>query len=300
MPERDYVIVSDSSCDLPNKVAQELDIKIVPFYVSFGNENYLKERVDIEVSDFYKEMVENPDKFPKTSTPSVQDYVDVFEDIAKQGKDIICICISTKFSASYQTALNAKRIVEEDHPDVKITCINSMVNTVLQGLVTLEAAEMRKNGISYEETINKIESIKATGRIFFTIGSLDYLRHGGRIGKLVGVTGSLLGIKPVITLKEGEIFPSGVARTRAKAVKKVIDIMLEHLQALNANINEYRVVIGYCFDRTEAVRFREELLEQMKIQFPISNVDIYRIGATIGVHTGPHALGIGILKKSTI
>ena len=252
----------------------------------------------MEVSEFYKLMVNNPDQFPKTSTASVADFAEVFEEYAKQGKDVICICITTQFSASYQTALNAKHIVEEDYPDVKITCINSMVNTVLQGLVVMEAARLKNEGVDYETTIDKIEGIKATGRIFFTIGNLDYLRHGGRIGKVMGIAGSLLNIKPIITLKEGEIFPSGIARVRAKSLKKVIDLTVSHLQALSADIKEYRIVIGYGFDRAEAVKFREELLSALRVQFPIDDIDLYRIGAAIGVHTGPYALGVGLVKRA--
>lgn len=146
-------------------------------------------------------MVANPKVYPKTSLPSVQDYVDTFLPIAEKGEGIICICISTKFSGSMQSALNARDIVLESYPEVQIAVIDATVNTVLQGLLTYEALKMRDAGLSLEDNVANLERIKSTGRIFFTVGDLEYLKHGGRIGKLSGIAGSVLGIKPLITLK---------------------------------------------------------------------------------------------------
>ena len=243
-------------------------------------------------------MVDHPDVFPKSSMPSVDDFYQVFEKSAKQQISVICICITKKFSGSLQSATVAKEMIEENYPDAKITLIDSTINTVLQGLFVLEACRLRDQGLEYEEIVEKLLPIRQTGRIFFTIGSIDYLRHGGRIGKLAGITAGALGIKPMITLKEGEIFNSGLARNRIKSMKKIVEMTKNYLDEVNAKPGEYSFCIGYGYDYDEAVKFREMLKELVEERLGIDEIEIYQIGATIGVHTGPYPIGVGIIKKA--
>lgn len=294
-----YQIITDGSCDLPPELTKARNLPVVPFYVSFDSVEYQKELVEIGIRDFYEQMVQNPKVFPKSSMPSVQDYADVFLPLAKSGTAIICICITTKFSGSMQSALGAKELVLETCPDARITVIDATINTVLQGLYVLEALAMRDAGTSYEETIQALERIKSTGRIFFTVGNMDYLKHGGRIGKLSGLAGSILGIKPLITLKEGEIFPSGITRSRKKSMEKVIELLLDYLKENQADISHYSIAVGYGYDYDEAVMFRQMVIDTLKDSYPIAeeNLPLYQIGATIGVHTGPYPLGLGIIKR---
>lgn len=291
-------IVSDGSLDLSQEITKEKDIEVVPFYVSFDSNTYQKEMVELVVRDFYQEMVDHPDVFPKSSMPSVDDFYQVFEKSVKQQIPVICICITKKFSGSLQSATVAKEMIEENYPDAKITLIDSTINTVLQGLFVLEACRLRDQGLEYEEIVEKLLPIRQTGRIFFTIGSIDYLRHGGRIGKLAGITASALGIKPMITLKEGEIFNSGLARNRIKSMKKIVEMTKNYLDEVNAKPGEYSFCIGYGYDYDEAVKFREMLKELVEERLGIDEIEIYQIGATIGVHTGPYPIGVGIIKKA--
>ena len=291
-------IVSDGSLDLPQELTEEKDIEVVPFYVSFDSETYKKEVVEIGIRDFYQEMVDHPDVFPKSSMPSVDDFYHVFEKSAKENIPVICICITKKFSGSLQSATVAKGMIEEKYPQAKITVIDSTVNTVLQGLFVLEACRLRDMGMDYEEIVDKILPIRETGRILFTVGSIDYLQHGGRIGKLAGIAAGALGIKPMITLKEGEIFSSGLARGRIRSMKKVVEMTREYLDEVNARPGEYNFCIGYGYDYKEAVKFREMLTDLVKERLGIEEIGIYQIGATIGVHTGPYPIGIGIIKHA--
>ena len=291
-------IVSDGSLDLPQELTEEKDIEVVPFYVSFDSETYKKEVVEIGIRDFYQERVDHPDVFPKSSMPSVDDFYHVFEKSAKENIPVICICITKKFSGSLQSATVAKGMIEEKYPQAKITVIDSTVNTVLQGLFVLEACRLRDMGMDYEEIVDKILPIRETGRILFTVGSIDYLQHGGRIGKLAGIAAGALGIKPMITLKEGEIFSSGLARGRIRSMKKVVEMTREYLDEVNARPGEYNFCIGYGYDYKEAVKFREMLKDLVKERLGIEEIGIYQIGATIGVHTGPYPIGIGIIKHA--
>lgn len=300
----EYQIISDGSCDLPPRLVKEKNILVVPFYVSFDDRTYKKENVEIGIRDFYEEMVSNPKVYPKSSMPSVQDYADVFMPLAKQGMPIICICITTKFSGSMQSALTAKDMVLETYPDAKITVIDATVNTVLQGQYVLEAARMQDAGWDYDAVVNRLEAIKSTGRIFFTVGDIEYLKHGGRIGKLSGLAGSILGIRPLITLKEGEIFPSGITRSRKKSLDKVLELLLAYLKETGKDIHSYSLSIGFGYDEKEAEEFKLTALsyinENYKGNSPLTaeELPIYQIGATISVHTGPYPLGFGVIERA--
>lgn len=292
-----YQIITDGSCDLDPEIVKQKNLKVVPFYVSFDEVKYEKEMEEVSVRDFYQKMVDHPDIFPKSSLPSIEDYVNAFTPYVKDGIDIICICITTKFSGSYNSASTAKDILLEDYPNAKITVIDATVNTVLQGILVLEAVRMQENGLTYEQTIENIEKIKSTGRIIFTVGNMDYLIHGGRVGKVMKVAVNALKIRPMIILKEGEIFPFGVARSRHKSLLKILEKTKAHFEEMKESPDDYKIVIGYGYDYEEALEFKKMLLESLAEYSNIKDVEIFQIGATIGVHTGPYPIGVGLLRK---
>lgn len=293
-----FHIISDGSCDLPQQLAREKNITVVPFYVSFDEEHYLKENTEIGVRDFYQQMVEKKGVYPKSSMPSVSDFEEAFLPFAREGVPVICICITTKFSGSMQSALNARSLVLESCPQAEITVIDATVNTVLQGQYVLEAAALRDAGLGYRETIARLERIRSTGRIFFTVGNMEYLKHGGRIGKVAALAGGILDIRPVITLKEGEIFPSGIDRGRKRTLQKVTDLLLEYLGESRLPIDCYSLAVGYGYDREEGTAFRDHALRILKEKgYSVDKIPLYQIGATIGVHTGPYPLGFGVIEK---
>lgn len=291
-------IISDGSLDLPRSLTDEKDIRVVPFYVSFDSETYLKEIEELDIREFYQKMVDRPDVFPKTSMPSVDDFYQIFAPLAAEGTPVICICITAKFSGSLQSANTARDMVFEEYPGAKITVIDSEVDTVLQGIYVLEACRLRDMGWEYDRIVERMLKIRESGRIFFTIGNIDYLKHGGRIGKLAGIAGSALKIKPLITLKEGEIFNSGISRNREKSMQKVVDLLRAYLDERNAKPGEYSFAVGFGYDYEEACRFRDSLRDLVRERLGIEEIEIYQIGATIGVHTGPYPIGVGIVRRA--
>lgn len=292
-----YHIISDSSCDLPHALTKVNQIEVVPFYVSFDGATYKREHVELQVCDFYQQMIDQPKVYPKSSLPSVQDYLDVFTPHVKNKIPIICICITIKFSGSYNSAINAREILLETYPDAKIAVIDSTVNTVLQGLFVLEAVHMREDGFSFEDSIEMLEHLKLSGRIIFTIGNLEYLKAGGRIGKLKGLAADTLGIKPLILLKEGEIHQNGLSRNRKKSKQKLISQFHDYFRELGDSPEHYQFSIGYGYDSEEAIVFRNELIASLKYALSPDSIPLYQIGATIAVHTGPHPLGIGLVRR---
>ena len=294
----EFQIISDGSCDLPPELTAKKQIRVIPFYVSFDGTNYRKELEEIGIREFYQEMVNRKGVYPRSSLPSVQDYMDAFLPYAKAGIPMLVLCISTKLSGSMQSALSARELILEDYPDAKIRVIDTTLCTVLQGLLVLEAAAMQERGAGFEETAERIEAIKSTGRIFFTVGNLEYLQAGGRIGRVAGIAGSLLGIRPVITMKEGEIFPSGISRSRRKTLEKTVELLRDCLQACGGAVKKYSLAAGFGYDREEAEEYRRLVVERLEGLISLEELPLYQIGATIGVHTGPYPLGLGILERA--
>ena len=294
-----FHIISDGSCDLPTELTEEKNITVVPFYVSFDEGHYLKEKEEIGIREFYQQMIDRKGVYPKSSMPSTQDYVDVFLPCAEKGEPVICICITTKFSGSMQSAVNAREIVREEYPDAEITVIDATVNTVLQGQYVLEAVAMRDAGFTYRDTVARLEQIKSTGRIFFTVGNMEYLKHGGRIGKVGALAGSVLDIRPVITLKKGEIYPSGIGRGRKRSTDKAKALLLDYLKDSGMGIECFSLSVGYGYDVEEGKEYRDSVIEMLRNHgYEISEIPVYQIGATIAVHTGPYPLGIGVIEKA--
>ena len=297
MMQKKVQIISDGSLDLSQELTKEKDIEVVPFYVSFDSETYQKEMVEVGVREFYQEMVDHPTVFPKTSMPSVHDYYEVFEKHAKEKMPVICICITKKFSGSLQSATTAKDMILEEYPDAQITVIDSTVNTVLQGLYVLEACKLRDMGLEYQQIVDALLPIRETGRIFFTIGSIDYLKHGGRIGKLAGIASSALSLKPLITLVNGEIEASGIGRSRKKTVAKTIALMDDYFKETGDAMEDYSFRVGFGYDIEEGKEYYNTVANHIYGESHVDQVGICQIGATIAVHTGPYAIGIGCVKK---
>ncbi len=279
-----FELISDSSCDISRIDINKHNINIVPFYFSFDGETYYNEGVEYTNFDFF-EKLRDEDLYPKTSLPSVQDYSDAFEAILKEGKDIVCLCISSKFSGSFQSANNAKMNIQDSYPDRRIEVIDSQAATVAQGAIVKHVARLRENNATIDEVLASVKDAKYDYKVFFTIDSLDYLQKGGRLGKGASLVGSLLDIKPILTHENGELFPLAKVRKKKKSFDYIVDASYEY----SKNFDEFKVTILTCLD-TEDVETVKALCKEKFGQD--TNIDVEYIGCTIGVHTGPTALGV--------
>lgn len=293
-----FGIVSDSSCDLPESYVQTEQVEIVSFYLSFDGEEYYGEGKEISIPEFYQRMAENPDCFPKTSMPSIQDYVDAFLSFVKKGLPVLCICLSRKLSGSLQAAVNAKQVVEEQFQGARIEVVDSCLATALQGMLVKNAVEMRNAGKTLDEAAEALRSLRQSGHIFFTTDDLKYLEHGGRIGKVASVAGSVLKIKPLIQFYDGELGSAELCRGRKKSLQKIIDKMESYIQDLKIEPEDYFLVTGVGLWVPEYDEFKMRLRERLGTSgFRVREWEDIQIGATIGVHTGPYPLGAGLLRQ---
>lgn len=289
-----YQIISDGACDLLDSYVEQHEIVKVPFYVTFDGEHYFKEGCEISHDSFYRRMAENHE-IPKSSLPSTEDFVEAFLPSVLKNIPVLCICITAKFSGSFNSAQVAKNIILEDHPDAKIEVLDSCLNTMSQALLVHEAVRMQEAGIPYNDCISKLNEIKSTGRIYFTVGSLEYLVKNGRIGKLATIAGDKLGIKPIIIMKDGEISLGGVTRSRKKAIQNVIKLIKTYFEENHLDYNDYTFLPGTGFQLDELAEFRKTLEDSLGITCT-TEVDAL-IGTTVGCHTGPYPLGTAFLKR---
>lgn len=292
-----YQIISDGACDLSSDYTSKHNVLVVPFYVTFDGENYLKEGEGIDHDSFYLKMI-NEHLVPKTSLPSVQDYVDKFTPLVEKNIPIICITITSKFSGSYNSACTARDILLESYPNAKITIIDSTLNTASQALFVNEACKMAEFGISYEDCVNELNKIKTSGKIFFTVGSLEYLIKNGRIGKLAVLAGDKLGIRPTIIMKDGDISLGGVSRSRKKSLSSVLSCIENFFKQPENNKEDFNFVTACGYNYEEAMEFTKEFEERLGVKC-VEDVKV-TIGTAIGCHTGPYALGIGIIRKNSL
>lgn len=294
-----FHIVSDSSCDLGRDRAQKLGVTMVSFYAALGDEAYFREERDIDTHDFYQRMADNPGIFPKTSMPTMEDYLEAFRAAAREGMPVLCICLNARFSGSYQCAKNAAEELQEEFPKAQIYVMDSRLATVLQGQLVEEAVLLRDLDYTLEAAAEALESLRGTGRIYFTTNDLDYLRHGGRIGKAAAATGSLLKVKPLIGFQNCELVSDGIAQGRKKSLQRVKELFYRRVDREKLDPRQWRVVTGCGLDLEEYGEFTDQVFQGLWDRgWDIQRSEAYQIGVTIGVHTGPTPIGVGILRRA--
>ena len=283
-PELELIsIVTDSTSDLPQDVARDLGITIVPLNVHFGTEVF-KDGVDLSADDFYMRLVSEP-YLPKTSQPSPGDFVEVYEHLGQDAEGILSIHLSSKVSGTYNSALLAK---EESGTACPIEVIDTLHASMGVGMVAIAAARAAQSGAGLEETTMVARLAVGRCECFALLDTLEYLEKGGRIGKARAFVGSLLRVRPMIIVRDGEVHELGKERTRARAISR-----LESVTRGFAPIEEACVLYNTTPDDAFGLaRDIGPLLPEGKQPF------LARFGPAIGTYTGPGALGIGLLRSN--
>jgi DegV family protein with EDD domain len=287
-----FKITADSSCDLPSHTISKYNIDITPIYVSIdGGTTFLKDGLEIDVDEFYKKL-EDKDFFPKTSLAPVQDYLEVFEKYLKDGIDVLHLSISSKLSGSHQSAVNASQILKEKYSDRNIVVIDTENVTVGQGLVVQEACRLREMNFSILDTQTIINKIKKDIKIAFTVGSIEYLIRGGRIGKASGFAGNLLNIRPVLAFVDAEITSIAKVRGSKKLLQEIINTFEKDIDYKN---NNYKVRAVKSSEKTDY----NELIKMLKDKNIEVETEIMKAGALVVSHVGASAFGVGYMPVLT-
>lgn len=270
-------IVTDSSADLPAQLVQELGITVVPLYVRFGEDIY-RERVDISDEEFYEKLQHGP-IHPVTIQPTPQDFANVYEGLSQEADGIVSIHISTKLSGTYNCAVQGKEMIEKRCP---IEVVDSQLITISLGLVDIAAAAVANAGGNLQQVLEEVKQAIPNIHLLGLLDTLKYLLLGGRIGRAKALLGSILNVKPLLTLKDGEVMPVTQARSRAKGIDKLFDFVknAESIQDL---------AVAYSTTPNEA----QILVERLGSIFPKERIKLVRLGTTLGVHMGPGGLIVG-------
>lgn len=278
------VIVTDSTADIPEDIAKQHDIHVVPLRLMFGEDTF-EDGVDISAEVFYKRLVQS-EQLPTTSQASPADYMQVYQEIMNEypGSPIISIHISSGLSGTYQSATIAKSMLEGD-PD--ITIVDSKSASYGFGLLVVHAARLAAEGKTAEEIVRSVEEVRRQRKLYFLVDTLEYLQKGGRIGKAAAVIGNLLNIKPILSIdEEGIIYAVEKVRGRKKALARILERFREDLGGVQ-NIN---VAVGHTADPASA----EPVLEDLSRDFRLQEVVLTNIGPVVGTHVGPGTLAVFI------
>jgi DegV family protein with EDD domain len=274
-------IVTDSGADLPSQLAEELGITVVPIYVRFGEEVY-RDRVDISEDEFYERLTHDP-VHPNTTQPTPQDFADVYQKLSQEAEGIISIHITSKLSGTYNSAIQAKKMIGGKCP---IEVVDSETLTMSLGLIVIVAATAAKAGGSLEQVVEEVKQTIPKVHLLFLLDTLKYLAKGGRIGKAKALLGSVLSVKPILSIKDGELVPVSQVRTRAKGMDKLFEF------AKNAaDIQDLAVVYNTTPDEAQA------LAERIGSVFDKEKIRMARVGPGLGVHGGPGVMLVAIRGK---
>jgi DegV family protein with EDD domain len=271
-------IVTDSTSDLPQSLANEFGITVIPVYVQFGNKTY-RDRIDISESEFYERLLHFP-VHPTTSQPSPQDFADVYKNVCKDADGIISIHIAGKLSGTCNSALCGKEMIASSCP---IEVIDTQSVSMGVGLMAIKAAQIAASCNDFQRVVEQVRQLPDRSHILAMFDTLKYLAMGGRIGKGKALLGNVLNIKPLLMLKDGEFLPAAKARSREKGV----DMLLGFAEKAG-NIEDISVMYSTTPDEAKALAERLESLCGKKAK-------IGRLGPALGVHAGPGALAIALI-----
>ncbi len=275
-------ILVDSSSDYTVGEIRQKGLDLVPISIAIGETSYV-DGFDMGRDEFY-EILQNSDDFPKTSQPSPQAFLDIFEDVKAKGDELICIIISSELSGTFQTAQMAKNMADYD----KIYLIDSRSATYTIKVMADYALQLRGEGKTAPEIVQKIEALKSRVKVLAALDTLEFLGRGGRISRAAATIGDLANIKPIITLTvEGSIGILGKCLGKNKAIMSII----RHMEELGVD-SRFPAYTIYSYGDENCVFFEDKLHRE-----GIRTANRLQIGSTIGTHIGPGAFGIVFVAR---
>ncbi|KAB3529159.1 DegV family protein [Alkaliphilus serpentinus] len=278
-------IITDSTADLPIEIIKELDISIIPLYVTF-NEEVFRDGIDMITTELY-EKVESEGMLPKTAAPSPADFHNVFKPFIDEGRDILYIGLSSKLSSTIQNA----KIAANEFPEGRIKIIDSFNLSAGIGLLVLKAASMAKEGIKLQDMAAKIQELVPKVKTAFVINTLEYLHKGGRCTSLQSFVGGMLKIRPIVQVVDGKMILGH--KTRGK-IEKSLNALIELIKTDEDPVDTDYIIIAQSEGLEEATYVKAEL----ETLFPDATLIFTTAGCVISSHCGPKTVGIMYLNKN--
>ena len=280
-------IVTDSVADIPEGIARELGITVIPILVRFGDEVY-RDGVDLTSDQFYRRLISDKE-FPHTAVPAPEDIAQVYQKISEETDQILSIHLSTKYSAFYQTALTARGLVPGK---CHIEVVDSLSAIMGQGLLTIAAAKEARKGADLEQIIAILKKLIPKTHVRMAFDTLEYLKRGGRIGAAQALMGSLLRVHPIAGIREGEGDTIGIARARQR--DKAVNWLYDYARSFSGRIREMAVEHATTPDEADA------FVERLGTFFPKERIYKSQVGCVVGAHVGPHVLSVTVMEEPEV
>lgn len=277
-------IVTDSTADIPSEQASAAGITVVPLTVFFGDEAYL-DGVELDNASFYRKLQASK-VLPRTSQPSPAAFQQAFLRLIEEGADaILSVHLSAKLSGTYQSACTARDTLPDDVKKIPIDIVNSESISIGMSYAILLAAEEAKSGLAIREIKAHLLDVLSRSRVMAVLDTLEYVKRGGRIGGAKALLGNMLSVKPIISLRGGEVVPLEQPRTRSKAYVRMAQLVGEMGKLEYVSIAQSTEETG------------EQLAEALKTTYagPIAR---YKLGAVLGTHTGPGTAAVATVVAS--
>ena len=275
-------VITDSTADLPPALAEELGITVVPLNVHFGTEVY-RDGVEITADEFYRRLV-IASRLPTTSQPTPGDFLSAYDEMGQTTDEILSVHISAKLSGTMNSATQA---LEEYGGECRIEIIDSSQGSMGLGMLAIAAAEAARRGDNLDDVVTETRATIPKVGFIGLLDTLEYLEKGGRIGKAQAFMGSLLRIKPLLTIRDGEAHPLERARTRAKGVDRMCELVQEQMPLKD-------LAVVYTTTPDEALA----LAQRLQSYLPQGEVILSQVGPVVGTYLGPGVLGVALRKQS--
>ena len=281
----DFIIITDSSADLPKSVASEMGITVIPLEVNIDGIG-TKYNDEIDIKEFYGWLRDK--KSAKTSAVNMDKFIEVFEKFVADGKDVLYIGFSSGLSATFMAGKNAAEELSEKYPDRKVIAVDSLCASLGQGLLVKHAVDKKNSGATIEEVAQFIENNKLNLCHWFTVEDLFFLKRGGRVSAATAVMGTVLQIKPVMHVDDaGKLINVEKARGRATAINSLFAKMKE--TAIDPEKQTIYISHSDCYDDAK------KLADMVTAEFGITDILISEVGPVIGAHSGPGTLALFFL-----
>ena len=282
---RDYVIMTDSCCDLTDQMARDLELEVLPLTMHMDGQDYPNDLAGTAISnqEFYKRI--RAGKLATTSAVNVGQFQDAMRRVLESGRDIVCVCFSSALSTTYQSAVIAAEDLRSEFPEAEIHVVDSLSASLGQGLLLYLAVEQKRKGLTAAELAKWVEDNRLTVCHWFTVDDLNFLKRGGRVSATTALLGTMLSIKPIMhTSDEGKLVPVSKARGR----KAAIAALLDKIEALGIHPEKQTMFICHADCEEDA----KVVAQTIQDRFGTPTVHINYIGPVIGSHTGPNTMGI--------
>lgn len=275
-------IVTDSSINLPMAERRKHNLTVVPLKAIFGTRVY-RDEIDLTPEEFYK-MLPDAKEHPTTSTPSTGEFAEIYRPLLQAGKEIVSLHVASKLSATYSVAVATKQELEaEFKKPLPLTIVDTPWLSMALGFLCIAAAQAANAGKSREQIVAVVNALIPKLNLIFVLDTLEYLKRGGRIGGARAMLGTLLNVKPILEIKDGQVEPLEQPRSRAKALARLIEILEER-----AGSRPLHAAVLHARNPNEAAAVEK----QIRARFDCREFYIGEIGPVIGVHAGPGALGL--------